>query len=148
MRHSGRPVLSVALALVFGYSLTIAPMLRSGSRTGCGDPNRPLHDDRIRSLSPDLPVAVVIVDTPEKVDAFLPRLQELVTDGLITVDDLRAIGRGAPLCHPGGAPQSFDRRPVTVRPRGCGQASQVPRVQPRPTAPNPPSRLAATLATA
>jgi hypothetical protein len=30
MRHSGRPVLSVALALVFGYSLTIAPMLRSG----------------------------------------------------------------------------------------------------------------------
>jgi hypothetical protein len=41
MRHSGRPVLSVALALVFGYSLTIAPMLRSGSRTGRGDPNRP-----------------------------------------------------------------------------------------------------------
>jgi PII-like signaling protein len=110
--------------------------------------SRHLHVDRILSLSPDLPVAVVIVDTPEKVDAFLPRLQELVTDGLITVDDLRAIGRGAPLCHPGGAPQSFDRRPVTVRPRGCGQASQVPRVQPRPTAPNPPSRLAATLATA
>lgn len=41
MRHSGRPVLSVALALVFGYSLTIAPMLRSRSRTGRGDPNRP-----------------------------------------------------------------------------------------------------------
>ena len=41
MRHSGRPVLSVALAPVFGYSLTIAPMLRSGSRTGRGDPNRP-----------------------------------------------------------------------------------------------------------
>ncbi|MCW2534455.1 MAG: hypothetical protein JWQ26_154, partial [Modestobacter sp.] len=110
--------------------------------------SRHLHVNRILSVSPDLPVAVVIVDTPEKVDALLPRLQELVTDGLITVDDLRAIGRGAPLCHPGGAPQSFDRRPVTVRPRGCGQASQVPRVQPRPTAPNPPSRLAATLATA
>jgi hypothetical protein len=60
--------------------------------------SRHLHVNRILSLSPDLPVAVVIVDTPDKVDAFLPRVQELVTDGLITVDDLRAIGSGGPRC--------------------------------------------------
>ena len=52
-----------------------------------------VHVNRILSLSPDLPVAVVIVDTPERIDAFLPQLQQLVTDGLITVDDLRAVGR-------------------------------------------------------
>ena len=54
--------------------------------------SRQVHVNRILSLSPDLPVAVVIVDTPERIDAFLPQLQRLVTDGLITVDDLRAVG--------------------------------------------------------
>jgi PII-like signaling protein len=74
--------------------------------------SRQVHVNRILSLSPDLPVAVVIVDTPERIDAFLPQLQQLVTDGLITVDDLRAVGPrahraaatedpGAPENHPG-----------------------------------------------
>lgn len=54
--------------------------------------SRQVYVSRILLLSGDLPVAVVIVDTPEKIDAFLPLVRGLVTDGLITVDDLRAIG--------------------------------------------------------
>ncbi len=47
-----------------------------------------IHTARLLSLSEDLPVVVVIVDTPEKVDAFLPVIDELVTEGLVTVDDV------------------------------------------------------------
>lgn len=76
--------------------------------------SRQVHVNRILSLSPDLPVAVVIVDTPERIAAFLPQLQELVTDGLITVDDLLAVGprtRPAAATEDRGAPHEHaDRR--------------------------------------
>lgn len=57
-----------------------------------------IHTTRLLSLSEDLPVAVVIVDTAEKVDAFLPELEELVTGGLVVVDEVtvvRYVGRSA-----------------------------------------------------
>ncbi|HZF88416.1 DUF190 domain-containing protein [Streptomyces sp.] len=45
-----------------------------------------VHTSRLLSLSEDLPVAVVIVDTEDRVRAFLPELDELVGDGLVTLD--------------------------------------------------------------
>ncbi|MGW5664099.1 DUF190 domain-containing protein [Streptomyces sp. NPDC003758] len=50
-----------------------------------------IHTSRLLSLSEDLPVAVVIVDTEEHVRAFLPQLDELVTEGLVTLDDCEVI---------------------------------------------------------
>ncbi|MFI1509640.1 DUF190 domain-containing protein [Streptomyces sp. NPDC020597] len=52
-----------------------------------------IHTSRLLSLSEDLPVAVVIVDTPERVEAFLPQLDELITDGLAVLDECRVLGR-------------------------------------------------------
>lgn len=48
-----------------------------------------IHTSRILSLSEDLPVAVVIVDAADRIDAFLPELDELVTEGLVVVEDVR-----------------------------------------------------------
>ena len=45
-----------------------------------------IHTTRILSLSEDLPVLVVIVDTEAKIRAFLPQLDELVTGGLVILD--------------------------------------------------------------
>ncbi len=56
-----------------------------------------IHTSRLLSLSEDLPVAVVIVDTEDRVRAFLPQLDELVGEGLVTLDDcevIRYVGRG------------------------------------------------------
>ncbi|NNN29774.1 DUF190 domain-containing protein [Streptomyces sp. S3(2020)] len=56
-----------------------------------------IHTSRLLSLSEDLPVAIVIVDTEERVRAFLPQLDELVTEGLVILDDcevIRYVGRG------------------------------------------------------
>ncbi|MDO0930856.1 DUF190 domain-containing protein [Streptomyces sp. DG2A-72] len=55
-----------------------------------------IHTSRLLSLSEDLPVAIVIVDTEERVRAFLPQLDELVTEGLVILDDcevIRYVGR-------------------------------------------------------
>ncbi|MFD5255459.1 DUF190 domain-containing protein [Streptomyces bobili] len=50
-----------------------------------------IHTARLLSLSEDLPVAVVIVDTGERVRAFLPQLDELVTEGLVVLDPCEVI---------------------------------------------------------
>lgn len=55
-----------------------------------------IHTQRLLSLSEDLPVAVVIVDDEERVRDFLPQLDELVAEGLVTLDDcevIRYVGR-------------------------------------------------------
>ena len=50
-----------------------------------------IHTTRILSLSADLPMVVIIVDEPERIDAFVPQLEELVTEGLIIADDVQVI---------------------------------------------------------
>ncbi|MGP8303965.1 DUF190 domain-containing protein [Streptomyces inhibens] len=50
-----------------------------------------IHTSRLLSLSEDLPVAIVIVDTEERVRAFLPQIDELVTEGLVILDDCEVI---------------------------------------------------------
>ncbi|MCX5085159.1 DUF190 domain-containing protein [Streptomyces sp. NBC_00401] len=55
-----------------------------------------IHTSRLLSLSEDLPVAVVIVDTEARVRTFLPELDELVSQGLVMLDDcevIRYVGR-------------------------------------------------------
>jgi uncharacterized protein len=50
-----------------------------------------IHTNRILSLSDDLPCVVVIIDTEERVRAFLPELEELVTDGLVVIDPVDVV---------------------------------------------------------
>jgi PII-like signaling protein len=57
-----------------------------------------IHTTRILSLSQDLPVAIIIVDERERIDAFLPQLDELVKEGLVIMDDvevIRYVGRSS-----------------------------------------------------
>jgi PII-like signaling protein len=58
-----------------------------------------IHTTRILSLSDDLPMAIVIVDTAEAIRAFLPQLDELITEGLVVIEDIEVVkyvGRGGP----------------------------------------------------
>ena len=50
-----------------------------------------VHTTRVLSLSNDLPVTIVIIDTAEHIDAFLPDVAELVGTGLVTVEDVHVI---------------------------------------------------------
>lgn len=50
-----------------------------------------IHTTRILSLSDDLPMAVVIVDTEERIRSFLDELDGLITEGLVILDDVEVI---------------------------------------------------------
>jgi uncharacterized protein len=50
-----------------------------------------IHTTRLLSLSEDLPMAIVIVDQEDRIRAFLPQLDELVTEGLVIIDPVEVI---------------------------------------------------------
>ena len=45
-----------------------------------------LHTTKILRLSSDLPIIIEIVDTAEKIEAFLPQIDEAIGEGLATVE--------------------------------------------------------------
>lgn len=50
-----------------------------------------IHTARILRLSEDLPIVVELVDNPDRLDGFLPKLLEMVAGGLITADDVEIL---------------------------------------------------------
>jgi PII-like signaling protein len=55
-----------------------------------------IHTSRILSLSDDLPLAIVIVDTEDKIVDFLLELDDLIDEGLVTLEPVevyRYVGR-------------------------------------------------------
>jgi PII-like signaling protein len=57
---------------------------------GFGKSSR-LHTAKILRLSMDLPLVIEIVDSEEKIQAFLPMLDEMMKGGLVTLEKVRVI---------------------------------------------------------
>jgi uncharacterized protein len=53
-----------------------------------------IHTTKILRLSQDLPVVVEIVDSKEKIDAFLPALDEMMSSGLVTIEKVQVLQYG------------------------------------------------------
>ncbi len=67
---------------------------------GYGHSSR-IHTTKILRLSQDLPIIVEIVDAKDKIDAFLPVLDKMMSSGLVTMEKVQVLQYGAP-----GSPQS------------------------------------------
>ncbi|MGS2646287.1 MULTISPECIES: DUF190 domain-containing protein [unclassified Streptosporangium] len=57
-----------------------------------------VHTSRLLSMADELPVAITIVDTEERIRAFLPQLDDLLTEGLAILDEVEVVR------HRGGRP--------------------------------------------
>lgn len=64
---------------------------------GFGKSSR-LHTAKILRLSMDLPLVIEIVDSREKVEAFLPVLREMLQGGLVTLEKVQVIEYRAGEC--------------------------------------------------
>jgi len=53
-----------------------------------------IHTTKILRLSQDLPVVVEIVDSREKIDAFLPVLDTMMQSGLVTIEKVQVLQYG------------------------------------------------------
>ena len=87
-RYHHRPLFTEIVHRAHSAGLAGASVLRGVE--GYGASSR-IHTARLLSLSEDLPIVIVIVDTEEKVRAFLPVLEELVAEGLVMIDPVEVI---------------------------------------------------------
>ncbi|MCZ6696205.1 MAG: DUF190 domain-containing protein [Acidobacteria bacterium] len=82
-KYEGQPLYEWIVRKAREHGLAGATVLRG--LEGFGAHSR-LHTAKILRLSSDLPIVVEIVDTEEKIESFLPRIEVAVGEGLATVE--------------------------------------------------------------
>lgn len=87
-RFHHRPLYSEIVHRAHAAGLAGASVFRGLEGFGA---SRHMHTTRILSLSEDLPVAVVIIDRAEEVERFAAGLVDLVTEGLVVIDDVTVV---------------------------------------------------------
>lgn len=87
-RHQHHPLYEAIVLKARELHLAGATVLRGAM--GFGKSSR-VHTSKILSLSEDLPLIIEIVDSEEKINAFLPMLDTMMSGGLITIEKARVI---------------------------------------------------------
>ncbi|KAB1441208.1 DUF190 domain-containing protein [Pseudodesulfovibrio senegalensis] len=87
-RHQGRLLSEVIVETARKDGLAGATVLRGIMGYGA---NSRVHTNKILRLSEDMPIVVEIVDAKEKIDTFLPQLDDLIQEGLVTREDVHVI---------------------------------------------------------
>jgi PII-like signaling protein len=87
-RHAGVPLYEAIVTMLHAEGIAGATALRGVLGYGATGHT---HSAHLLDLSSDLPIAVVFVDSAEKIDAVLPKLDSMVESGLVTVEDVLAI---------------------------------------------------------
>jgi PII-like signaling protein len=84
----GRPLYQAIVERVRQEGLAGATVLRGIEGFGA---DSHLHTSRILRLSEDLPVVIEIVDTPEQIDRVVPILDEMVGEGMLTLERVQIV---------------------------------------------------------
>jgi len=87
-KWEGKPLYEAIILKAREMNIAGATMLRG--MMGYGAASR-IHTAKILRLSEDLPIIVEIVDGAEKIAALLPIIEEMVTEGLVTLENIRVI---------------------------------------------------------
>ncbi|GAC1329072.1 MAG: DUF190 domain-containing protein [Beijerinckiaceae bacterium] len=87
----GRPLYEAIVLKARELQLAGATMLRGPM--GFGHSSR-LHTAKILRLSEDLPIVIEIVESEEKINAFLPTLEEMMPSGLVTLEKVQVLQYG------------------------------------------------------
>ena len=87
-RWRGRPLYEAIVLKARELGLAGATVLRGAM--GFGKRSR-LHTAKVLRLSQDMPIVVEIVDAADRIETLLPHLDEMVRDGLVTLEKVRVI---------------------------------------------------------
>ena len=87
-KHEGRSLYEAIVEEARKRGLAGATVLRGV--LGYGAHSR-VHTAKILRLSEDLPLVFEIVDRPDRIEAFLPKLDEMIKEGLVTLEKIQVI---------------------------------------------------------
>lgn len=86
--HNGKALYEQVVLKARELNIAGATVMRG--LMGFGADSR-MHTAKLLRLSEDLPIVIEMVDTEQKLNSILPFLDEVVTEGLITLEKVRVI---------------------------------------------------------
>lgn len=94
-RYRHGPLYRAIVEMLHGEGVAGATVIHGIEGYG-GD--KQIHTARILDLSSDLPLVIIAIDRAEKIEAVLPRLDEMMEKGVVTTEEVRVVfSRPAPL---------------------------------------------------
>jgi uncharacterized protein len=86
--HHHRPLYAEIVHRAHAAGLAGATVLRGIEGFGA---SQHVHTTRLLSLTEDLPVVIVMVDDADRIERFALELDELITEGLVVIDDVEVV---------------------------------------------------------
>ncbi len=90
-RHEGQPLYKVIVQRAHAMGIAGATVLHGP--LGFGRHSR-MHTAKLAELSSDLPVVIELVDSAEAIERFVPEVDALVAEGLVTLEAVTIVRLG------------------------------------------------------
>ncbi len=87
-RWHGKPLYEAIIEVLRRDSFSGVTVLRGMGGYGSSSI---YHTEKILRLSQDLPIVIEVVEFAERIEAILPRLDEMIGGGLVTLEKVRVI---------------------------------------------------------
>lgn len=87
-RHNGKPLQQELIDMFRREGFAGATVLKGVTGFGA---NSVLHTDSLLCLSRDLPLIIEVVDSEEKIESIIPKLDGMLHGGMVTVERARVI---------------------------------------------------------
>jgi uncharacterized protein len=87
-KHGRKPLYQAIVEMLREEGMAGATVLRGVEGFGA---NSHLHTARILRLSEDLPIVIEVADRAEKIESIMPKLDEMVTDGMVTLERVEVV---------------------------------------------------------
>jgi len=87
-KWNGKPLYEEVILLAKKSKMAGATAIKGFMGFGC---KSHMHSANLLRLSEDLPIVIEIVDSEEKINQFVPRLDDMVKEGLITLEKANVI---------------------------------------------------------
>ena len=87
-RHGRKPLYQAIVEMLREEGMAGATVLRGVEGFGA---TSHLHTARILRLSEDLPIVIEVADTAERIEAIMPKIDEMVSDGMVTLERVEVV---------------------------------------------------------
>jgi uncharacterized protein len=98
-RHHGESLYLALLNYLYYHGVSGATVTKGVAGFGAG---HHMHTARILEASENLPIKLEFIDTPDKIEALLPKLVQMVGDGLVEIQDTTIL-KAATATHVGAS---------------------------------------------
>jgi PII-like signaling protein len=90
-KHGHQPLYQAIVEMLREEKMAGATVLRGIAGFGA---KSHLHSANLLALSQDLPMVIECVDTQENIDRVMPKIDDLISDGLVTLENVKVIRCG------------------------------------------------------